>query len=291
MLRSMTGFGRSEGSVQESRLTVEIKTVNHRFRDVSAKLPKGWGVLEPAFRAKLKDIIIRGRVEIHVHVTSPEQGGKLILDRERLKQYADVLSEINHILDTSLSVEASALLFQAGVISESESLPEVHVMTEAVLPVFQEALQQAVEMRVTEGTALQKDLLNSLGALEQRRTEMEQAFLENREGIYHTLKHKLLTFADGAGVDEQRVIQEAAMLAEKADISEELSRLTSHISQFRATCSGGSPSGRRLEFILQEMNRETNTIGSKSSSEFVSRQVVEMKDLLEKMREQVQNAE
>ncbi|NJP36413.1 YicC/YloC family endoribonuclease [Alkalicoccus luteus] len=291
MLRSMTGFGRSEGSVQGSRLTVEIKTVNHRFRDVSVKLPKGWGILEPAFRSTLEDKLIRGRVEIHVHVSSTEQAGKLTLDRERLKQYADVLSEINQVLHTNLTVEATDHLFQAGVIRESEALPGLSVMTKAVIPLFEEALEEAVEMRCSEGKALQQDLLINLGSLKNLRAETEQSFLESRKDVYSMLKRKLEQFLHGTGMEEQRVVQEAAVLAEKADISEELSRMASHISQFYETCVSGSPAGRRLEFILQEINRETNTIGSKSGSEFVGRQVVEMKDVLEKMREQVQNAE
>lgn len=288
---SMTGFGRGEASNGQVGVVVEAKSVNNRFRDVQLRLPREYQVLETRVSNVVRDSIARGRVELFIRRTSVEGDTRITPDLALAEQFYRAAQEVAARLQRpEPEVSLTWVLSQPGVLNAREAEPDVLREWDLVETALEAALSEMQEMRGAEGQALQQDLTRHLTQLQRLRSEVEAA----AEGVAERLRARLeerMNRLMGERLDPVRAAQEAALLADKADISEELARLASHCEQFASTLTAAEPVGRKLDFLLQEMNREVNTIGSKSAEHPISSRVVEMKSVLERMREQAANVE
>ncbi|QVY63229.1 YicC/YloC family endoribonuclease [Cytobacillus gottheilii] len=289
MVRSMTGFGRSKKEHDLFTITIEIKTVNHRFAEYMMRLPKQYVHFEEKVKKRLSKSIKRGRIEIFSAVTKEGDSAKeMVIDWPLLHQYYENMKKISEKYDLP------GLAVQDLMREEFLYIEESEVSTDEFEPLFieavEEACQQLVAMRMAEGEELKKDFLNLLSHLQSCISQLKEYAPSVVLKYEERLKKKMQEYLSGE-LDESRIAAEAAIFADKSDINEELTRLQSHIHQFRQTFETEGSIGRKLDFLLQEMNREANTIGAKANDAHIASEVVEMKSLLEKMKEQVQNIE
>ena len=296
MIRSMTGFGRASCSLDGAPFDVEVKCVNHRYLDARVRLPRLISSLEPELRARVQRRFKRGKVD--VSVTTPEgsvPAPRLEVDLEVARGYLRAADELRSSEQLSGQLEIGALLALPGVATFSEPRLQVAELGTALGEAVDEALTAADAMRETEGAALARELLSRLGSV----AALTDA-IEARAGLVQdTVRERLRKRAEQLGretglMDEARLHQEIVIAADRLDITEETVRLRSHIAQFReilASAGADTPVGRRLDFLLQELGRETNTIGSKGADAPIAHQIVELKAELERLREQVQNVE
>ncbi|BCV20935.1 hypothetical protein hamaS1_10040 [Moorella sp. Hama-1] len=288
----MTGYGRGEASGAGKAVTVELKAVNQRFLDLVLRLPRAYGALEERIRQELKKSLSRGRVEVLVTIKedNPEKR-PVSVDTGLAMAYYNALKELAQNLSISADITAAGLLSLPEVITVAE--PEWDEVT--LWPVVNQALATALagllKMRQVEGQRLQADLearaelvRSHLEAIRERAPEIPREYAAR-------LRERVAQLTGGLALDPGRLEMEAALLADRADITEEIVRLASHLEGMTAAMAGTEPAGRRLDFILQEMWREINTIGSKAGDLAISHLVVAVKGELEKMREQVQNIE
>ncbi|MCD5322626.1 MULTISPECIES: YicC/YloC family endoribonuclease [Pontibacillus] len=293
MVRSMTGYGRSSRTIQETSITVEIKTVNHRFLDITPKMPRSLLYLEEKIKKALQHPFIRGRVELFITIEGNALTKRQVkTDWELLDQYIQQLKEAKerYGLQEEISVNVLTKLEDLFTIQELEEHEDR--MESVILSCVNEAAEKVVSMRVREGEALQEDLkdrLNKVATIvEDLRSRRPLVVQETQERI----KSRIEEYAQQAlPLEESRLLHEVGLLAEKGDIAEEITRLYSHTDQFVTTLDVDDSIGRKLDFIVQEMNRETNTIGSKSTDSKISEWVVLLKSEIEKIKEQVQNVE
>lgn len=292
MLRSMTGYGAGEATSGDVTVVVELRSVNNRFRDIQLRCPREYMALEPRMNKILKDPFSRGRIDAFVR-RQTTSGGRVVRANHLLaNEFARVINEVveGMVGFMQREVPLTYVLSQEGVLQVVES--EVDVLSE--WGVVETALMSAVEdlqrMRETEGKALYEDFLACLLELRTQVAEVEAEAVGVNERLRQRLEARMIRLL-GERMDEHRLMQEAALLADKADIREELTRLRSHCDQFAEALESGQPVGRRLDFLLQEMNREVNTIGSKSAEHPISSRVVDMKTTLERLREQSANVE
>ncbi len=294
MAISMTGFGRGEARSDKFQFTVEAKSINHRYLDISIKMPRKIMLLEEWVRQQIKTYVQRGRVEIFIKMENiGVSDTKLSVDTGLAKSYHDSLLLIKDLLDTKDDITTSVIGRFSDVILSSEA----DIDQEEILKVLEEALkislEELVKMREKEGLSLQMDTLERCDIL-QRDILLVENLAEDVELEYRTkIKTKLDEFLKiyGFESDPQRVLQEAALYADRSSITEEIVRFKTHISQLKETVISNEGLGRKMDFLLQEMNREINTIGSKSSNIDVTSYVVDLKSQLEKVREQIQNIE
>ena len=292
MIYSMTGFGRAEGQVFDRRVVVELKSVNNRFRDVIVRLPKRLTAIEEEIKKVVGGRVSRGRVDVFLQV---DESAALFkrprLNLELARAYYDVLDQLRRELSLSQEVGLDHLVEYRDVISwEEEDVPLDEFMA-ALAVILEEALDRLLEMRGAEGEAIAVDFLARLGNMERVVGEIDQRRETVPEETRSRLEARIQALADGVDLDPGRLAQEVAYLADKGDITEEIVRLGSHFGQFRELVGAEGPVGRRLEFLLQEMNREVNTIGSKSGTVDITNRVLDLKTELEKLREQVLNVE
>lgn len=286
MIKSMTGFGFGEAEDEGARASVEVRCWNHRFCDVGVHLPRTLARLEPEVVGLVRERISRGRVQ--VSVTWEEGAGTPTVDFELARAYKEKLEELGKILKLKGKLDINLI---AG-------LPEVvrcqnEVDLERAWRLISEACSKALEevdsMREREGVRLGKFLSEKLGTLEELVGEVEGLAPLQVERIRAKLQERIKEME--VRVDPERIAVEAALLAQRSDVSEECVRLRSHISQFRGSLEQGGVVGRRLDFLLQEMHREANTIGAKASEAKISSLAVSLKEIIEQLREQVQNVE
>jgi len=290
-MHSMTGYGRGEASNGNVTVVVELKSVNNRFLDVQARLPRPYSVIEPRLNKALKAALCRGRVDIFVRRQATESGHTIapdpILAERYLKAATDVVKRLARPDET---IPTTWVLSQAGVLNTVEQEADALGEWDLIETALELALGELVTMRAAEGAALQRDLDGQLQEISSLHAAVSQA----QQGISDRLEKKLnerISRLIQDRVDEGRLAQEVAILADKADVTEELTRIASHCEQFATTLHSTGAIGRKLEFLLQELNREINTIGSKAAEHAVSARVVEMKSVLERMREQAANVE
>ena len=290
-MNSMTGFGRAEARGGGVAVTVELKSVNNRFRDINMRCPRELAALEPRITGLVKARFSRGRIEVYVRRVATAGNTKIQLNEDLAQEVLDALQDWSgrvQGVDSKVSLEFLANIPGVLVAGERDADPtaEWSVVEMAV----EGAIDHMVSMRRDEGEALKRDLE---GYLKEMQALLERV-MAHSDGIANRLELRLMERLNrliGDRVDESRLAQEAAIQADKADIAEELTRLASHFDQFDAALEQDGPVGRRLDFLTQEMNREINTIGSKAVEAEVSNLVVEMKSILERMREQVSNVE
>jgi len=289
----MTGFGRREAERAQLRLVVEMRAVNHRFCEIVVRLPKSWLSLEDRVKKAVSQKIRRGRVEVFVSseaAVSP--GGGVSINHEAAQAYLRAAQELSeqYLLHHNLTV--TDLLQLPGVVLTSDEAPQSpEEAAEWLLPLVEEAADDLLTMRCNEGRIICADLRQRL---DRTRHWSEQISAQAAAGVaeYRSrLQERLAEWTADLQIDEQRLAQEVLLFAERADVTEEVTRLLSHCQQFAELLDADEAVGRKLDFLLQEMNRETNTIAAKANYLPIQRLAVEMKTELEKMREQVQNVE
>jgi uncharacterized protein (TIGR00255 family) len=296
MIKSMTAFGRGEIETPQLKWVVELRSVNHRFLELALNLPRRLWALEDRFRKVIKARLARGRVDMQLTWESlVEKSQTLRLDMPLVAEVREVLQELNQAGDTPESLRLEHFLQFSDLIIVREAANqdlEMEETWEGVSQALSLALDRLEEMRAAEGMALAADLHGHLedirrevGHINEQAPRLPQLW---RERVTARLAE---LFPEGAPVDETRLAQEVALMAERRDLAEELARLESHLSQFQQTLEEEGPVGRKQEFLLQEMLREANTIGSKANDLTISQAVLEIKGSLERLREQVQNIE
>jgi uncharacterized protein (TIGR00255 family) len=291
MISSMTGFGAADGAVGESRASVEIRTVNHRFFSPNLKLPSAFSRFEGEIRELLRQKIARGHVTLTVRIDRETASGPVI-DEARLAQYAATLKDLQKKLALGGEVDLATLLRLPDVISAPSD--EVDPAAgQALAGIVSKAIENLTAMRRAEGAQLTAFLLDRVQAVEERLERIEKRAPIRLKEQHERVKRTVGELIGGAGADPQRIAQEVAILADKLDIAEELDRFRSHLSAFRDTVTANTsePVGKRLGFILQEMLREANTIGSKANDAPILEDVIATKEELERIREQVENLE
>ncbi|HUH13617.1 MAG TPA: YicC/YloC family endoribonuclease [Longimicrobiales bacterium] len=294
MIRSMTGYGAAERDTPAGRLSAEVKSVNHRFLSLNVRLPRALEPHESQVRDALKDHIQRGHVNVtlRLEVDGHAAGPRLGLDLERAAEYRRLLTELKDELNLPGEVDVRLLTrFSDLIVAEDEERLELGA--EEVRAVVRAAAAAAASMREEEGTSLREDLEGRLRAMRESLEAIEARAPERLVAERDRLRRAVAELAGNVEVDEARLAQELAYLAERWDVSEEIVRLQSHMRLFRETLAAeaGEPVGKRLSFLVQEMHRETNTIGSKANDAAIAHRVIDMKDEIERLREQVDNVE
>jgi uncharacterized protein (TIGR00255 family) len=291
-LLSMTGYGRGEASNGDVTVVVELKSVNNRFRDLQLKCPREYVALEPRITNLLKDPFQRGRIDAYVRRSATTPTTRVVANVGLAHEYARVINEVAEEMVGFVGREVpfTFILQQPGVLTITEA--EVDVMSE--WPVIETALQSAIvdllSMRRQEGLAMQAELKSFVGEMRTVLAEIEASAAGINDRVRQRLETRIKRMI-GERFEPWRVAQEVALLADKADVSEEIARMRSHCDQFDEALDANEPTGRRLDFLLQEMNREVNTIGSKAAEHPISQRVVDLKTALERMREQSANVE
>ena len=294
MIKSMTGYGRAEAVCGGRRFSVEMKSVNHRYLEISLRLPGMLASLEGEIKKKLGEQFSRGRIEASFRVDaegSAEAIGRYVLNLPLARNYHALLSEMREKLQLDGEITLGMMTGFRDVFVPTDVVQDPAALWEGVAKVLDDAIRTLTEMREREGESLKRDLTARLtliaGLLEKIFARSPQVLQDYQK----RLSDRVRELTGGMVVDEARLLQEVAMMAEKSDITEEIVRFRSHVSQFTDLFSGADAVGRKVDFIIQEMGREVNTIGSKSSDAEISRDVIEIKSELAKLREQVQNLE
>ncbi|MEK6683090.1 MAG: YicC/YloC family endoribonuclease [Nitrospirota bacterium] len=292
MIKSMTGYGRSEGRYRDLVMVAELRSTNHKYSDITVRLPKFLLPLETPLRKRLQGRFTRGRLELAVTVNgAAEQTKRLEVDLELARQYARILKEVKAKLSLPGPVDLAMLMSFRDIVTTGELEEATDELASQIQKRVKEAMDRLEAMRKKEGQALVRDLRRRLQFIEKALRRIETRIPAMVLGYQARLKDRIERLTQGAKLDPGRLAQEVALFAERSDVSEELTRLKSHLGQFKTMIQGSDAIGRSLDFLIQEMNREVNTIGSKSSDAPVAMGVVAIKSELEKMREQVQNIE
>ncbi|WP_404450019.1 YicC family protein [Sutcliffiella horikoshii] len=291
MVKSMTGFGRAEAKQGAYQILVEMKSVNHRFCEINIRMPKQFLAIEEKMKKIVSSYLHRGRIEMFITIEGQDiQDKHLNVDWELLSAYIDSIHKVKDRYQISGSIEINDILKLENVFSIMETQTGMEAIEESLLQQIHSASKQLVAMRTAEGDQLKKDIithLNFIGTMSEQLLELGPTVVE----AYRLRLEKKLKDYLGSQIDEQRILAEAAIFADKADINEELKRINSHLGQFTQSLDTSGPVGRKLDFLVQELNREVNTIGSKANNANIANLVVEMKACLEKIKEQVQNIE
>lgn len=292
LIKSMTGFGRSSLALENMDVLVEMRSVNHRFLEISVRAPHAYSYLEDRLKKQIQQRALRGKIDISVTIQHHGSDGlEVEVNSELAAAYVNALRKANE----QLSLEDDLTLTSVMRFSDIFSLRKVQLdeekMWETILPAVTDAADKFLEMRITEGNKLYEDLKQRLDTLESMLKKVEEHAPETAKRYYDKLYAKICEILADRETDEARIMTEAAIFADRIAIDEETVRLGSHIEQFRNLLDSKEPVGRKLDFLVQEMNREVNTMGSKAQDLAVTRLVVDMKSEIEKMREQIQNIE
>lgn len=292
MIRSMTGYGSATGEAEGIKFTVEIKGVNNRYLDVTVRSPRGFLFAEEALKSAVQKNVSRGKVDVFVTVDSSKAGNVVVSVNEPLAEgYIAALGNLSEKYGLKSDLSSAALSRYPDVLTLEKRETDAPVVAGALCKILEEALESFNKMRLREGGSLSADILSRLADLERLTGLVEERSPRIAAEYREKLTQRIREMLEGGAVDEQRILTEAAIFADRVAVDEETVRLRSHISQFRDMLSGGSPIGRKLDFLTQEVNREVNTIGSKGNDAEIARIVVDMKAEAEKIREQVQNIE
>jgi len=293
-MKSMTGFGRGSYHDDTIDFSVEIKTVNHRYRDFSLRLPRELNALEHKIKKLISTVITRGRIDLYMNFTQISGASQHIyLNKDLTKNYLEVLNQMKQ-LDSMISdeIRLDTLASLPNVILEDEVAFDDEVLWKKLKPVLEKVLDQVNDSRAKEGDNMKADILGYTEEVEKSIKAIEIIAPTMRQQAEANLRAKLSEYLKSDHFDEQRVLTEVAIMADKCAIDEEIARLKSHTERLKLSLEETNvPMGRKLDFLVQEMNREVNTIGSKSNSIEVSNQVVDLKSGIEKIREQIQNIE
>lgn len=292
MLRSMTGYGKATAILPTKEIEVEIKSVNHRYLDLNYRMPKYLSFMEERIRGVVSEYTTRGKMDISINIKTGEESNKtVVVDRELAAQYMKAFHEIAEV--TGLEEEISLTRFMnTDVMRIEHAEQDDEELWQEILPVLREAFEQYNELRGLEGERLKEDILGKtdeilqyVGKIEVISPETVKAY---RERLYNKVRDVVSTMVE---IDESRILTEIAIYTDKTCVDEEIVRLKSHVEAVRRMFKEGGAIGKKLDFIIQEMNRETNTIGSKANELKIAEIVIEVKNIIEKIREQIQNLE
>lgn len=292
MIKSMTGYGKSEQTIDSLNVTVEIKSVNHRYFEFSARVPREYGFLEEKLKKYCNSLITRGKVECYVSVEDLEEREMEVNVNETLAAgYVKALKKLSERFGLKDDISAVTLSRYPDVITLHKASEDEERIWNAVKTVAETAVSKFIEMRETEGSKLRGDILSRADYIIECVEFIEGRSPETVREYNEKLKQRMKELLGDAAVDEQRLLNEAAIYADKIAVDEETVRLRSHISQLREFMNSSEAIGRKLDFLVQEINREANTIGSKAQDVDIAKKVIAIKAEVEKIREQVQNIE
>ncbi len=288
----MTGYGRAQESLHGREITVEVRSVNNRYLDCTVKLPRAYAFAEDPVRQRVKERIARGKTDVYITVnTTEDENVNISLNRPVLEGYLSALRTIAADYGVRDDVSVMSLARLPDVLTVEKQEEDAEQVSADILLVLDAALGKYDEMREKEGAAMEADVRGRAATIESLVAKVEARSPQTVAEYRARLTAKMQEVLSGAGVDESRLLTEAAIYADKVAVDEETVRLRSHLSQMDQMLSGGGAVGRKLDFLMQEMNREANTIGSKCSDVALARVVVDIKAELEKIREQIQNIE
>ncbi len=292
MIRSMTGFGRAQASVEGFNITVEIRSVNHRYFEFFAKLPRTYSFLEEKVKALLSTGISRGKVECSIQLEATADESVVVSVNEPLaKGYVDAIKQISEKFGFSDDLSALSVARFSDVLAISKAPVDEEALWAKVSPVVNEALQGFISMRETEGKKLSEDVLSRADTIIENVSYIEERSPETVKLYSEKLLERMKNVLGDTQIDESRILTEAAVYADKVAVAEETVRLRSHIEQLHEMLGSSEAVGRKLDFLVQEINREANTIGSKAQDVDIARRVIDIKAEVEKIREQIQNIE
>jgi len=292
MILSMTGYGTGAAQKDDSTVSVEIKTVNHRFLDFHIRIPREYLFLEGEIQQLIRSELDRGRVDV---IATVQTGGSpaFLVNSSLLKGYVEAAGRLREEYNLDGSLDLKTVLSLPGIVQNRETLPaeSAGVISELMGRGVRAALEGVLQMRRQEGEALRADMLKNLAGIEENARRIHELSVNSVGECLQKLRERMAQLLPQGGVDPQRLAQEAALLADKCDISEEVARLESHIRQYRDLIDSKEKAGKKLDFLLQELQREANTILSKSGNLEISQHAIAIKTDIEKLREQVQNVE
>ena len=292
MIKSMTGYGGAKGVVEGLEISVELKSVNNRYLDASVRLPRSFLFAEEMVKARVQSHISRGKVDVFISVNSTAAGDMLVQVNEALlKGYVEAVRHIAEEYGLPDDISAMSIARFPDVLSAEKKDLDVETVSAGLAEIVEAALNDFDSMRLREGEKLRDDVLARLETIDGLVREVELRTPETAAAYRRRLETKIAEVLGTAGIDENRILAEAAIFADRIAVDEETVRLRSHMSQLRAMISGDSPTGRKIDFLIQEFNREANTIGSKCQNSEIAHVVVDLKSEIEKIREQIQNIE
>ena len=291
MIKSMTGYGKSSLSINSREYQVEIKTVNHKYIDVNIKMPRIISYLEEDVRKLVVSRIKRGKVDIQISFENYSQDGNDVKINTELAQiYIQSLRKLAEAENLSSNIEVTEITKLPDVLTIKSNLDE-NETKEELLQVVNEAIDKLIQMRKVEGEKISKDILDKIARIEQKNEEIFSLSTGLIEEYVVKLEARVKELLKTEELDKSRLMQEVVIYADKCSVEEEVTRLRSHIYQLRQLINSEEPIGKKMDFLIQEMNRETNTIGSKANNLKITNTVVDIKTILEDIREQIQNIE
>lgn len=292
MIKSMTGFGSAKGTVEGLNITVELKSVNNRYLDVSVRMPRSFMFAEEAVKSAVQRHISRGKVDVFISVDSSDAGDITVKVNEALlKGYIDAVRSISEEYSLPADMTAFGVSRFPDVLSVEKKDLDADAISAGIVDITEHALDDFDAMRLREGEKLRDDVLGRLETISGYVADVETKSPETVKEYRARLEAKMAEVLGSAGIDENRILAEAAIFADHIAVDEETVRLRSHMSQLRKMINSSSPTGRKIDFLIQEFNREANTIGSKCQNSDIAHTVVELKSEIEKIREQIQNIE
>ena len=291
-LLSMTGYGSAKGSVEGQEITVELKSVNNRYLDCSVRLPRNFLFAEDTVKQAVSAGVSRGKVDVFVSAQASQDSGTIVSVNEKLARgYRDAVAHIAETLGLESGLNAFSIARFPDVLTVERRELDKDKAAAALSEITAKAVEEFNAMREREGDRLRRDMLGKLETIEKLVSAVEERSPQTVREYRERLEARLRDILADRSLDEQRVITEAAIFADRTAVDEETVRLRSHIAQFRTMLEEGSPIGRKMDFLVQEFNRESNTIGSKCSDASLAKVVVDLKSEIEKIREQLQNVE
>lgn len=291
MIKSMTGFGKYNEIRNEREYQIEVKSVNHRYLDISVKLPRQLSYLEEIIKKEVSKKIKRGKIDIFVTFNNNSQEGReLRIDKELAKTYIEKVKEISEEESILSNINVVEILKLPDVLNMKYNQEDEQIKQETI-SVLQVAIEQLLNMRKEEGKKIYDDLIRRIEAIESKIIKISEKSTGLIQEYVVKLEGRVKEILQTEEIDKSRIAQEVVIYADKSSIEEEITRLKSHISQFRNLLQSDEAVGKKLDFIIQEMNRETNTIGSKANCLDITNNVIDVKTELEDIREQIQNIE
>lgn len=292
MIKSMTGFGAGDAETADFKVHIEVKAVNQRFLETNYHMPYSMNMFENQLTKKIKEYASRGKLDINIRFQDLRDKAVTVkVDKGLVAAYGQALQEISSQLELSAPVTAAQIASYPDVLKLNEENADLEAAQPVLMQAMEQALESFVAMREAEGQNIQRDLLARIDTLENFVGELEKLAPEIVAAYRQRLENLLREYLAKEDIDESRIIQEVALFTDKVNYTEETVRLRSHFDQFRQIIAAGEPVGRKLDFLIQEMNREINTVASKANSAGAAQFVVDVKSEIEKIREQIQNIE
>lgn len=292
MIKSMTGFGAGDAETADFKVHIEVKAVNQRFLETNYHMPYSMNMFENQLTKKIKEYASRGKLDINIRFQDLRDKAVTVkVDKGLVAAYGQALQEISNQLELSAPVTAAQIASYPDVLKLNEENADLEAAQPVLMQAMEQALESFVAMREAEGQNIQRDLLARIGTLENFVGELEKLAPEIVAAYRQRLENLLREYLAKEDIEESRIIQEVALFTDKVNYTEETVRLRSHFNQFRQIITAGEPVGRKLDFLIQEMNREINTVASKANSAGAAQFVVDVKSEIEKIREQIQNIE